>query len=174
MRGQYSQSMSIDLLLAAQWEDERWPLTQHRTFRLLRPPPVAQPPVLTSRKIPRHMLGPKKLTKLRYCNQFPARCLSPSTDAVSSERLVSVTLGSFAADVALQKVTVDGGGGLRTWTERTERTQDDVDLRASRLPHSNGSHSYLLQIPLSHPKIIPEVRTMELLCDLFEDTRHAA
>lgn len=76
---------------------------------------------------------------------------------------MTVTLGSFAADVALQKITVDGGGGLVTWTERT---QDVVGLRASRLPHANGSHSYLLQIPLSHPKMIPEVRTMEPLCDL--------
>lgn len=44
--------MSVDVLLAVQWEDERWPLTQHRTFSLLRPPPVAQSPVLTSSKIP--------------------------------------------------------------------------------------------------------------------------
>lgn len=80
---------------------------------------------------------------------------------------MSVTLGSFAADVALQKVTVDGGGGLVTWTERT---QDDSDLRASRLPHANGSHTYLLQVPLSHPKIIPEVRPMQPLWDLFGDT----
>lgn len=160
MRGQYSQSISVDLLLAVQWEDDHWSLTQHRTFRLLRPPPVAQPPVLTSRKIPWHMRGSDKLTKLHCCNQFPACRLSPSTDAISSERLVSVSLGSFAADVALQKVTVDGGGGLVTWSGRT---QDDVGLRASRLPHANGSHSYLLQIPLSHPQIIPEVRTMEPL-----------
>lgn len=160
MRGQYTQSMSIDLLLAVQWEDERWPLTQHRTFRLLRPPPVALPPVLTSSKITRL----KDTDHAALLNEFPACCHSLSTEATSPERLVTVTLGSFAADVALQKVTVDGGGGLVTWTESP---QDVAGLRASRLPHANGSHSYLLRIPLSHPKMIPEVRTMEPVCDLF-------
>ncbi|KAF3837095.1 hypothetical protein F7725_004559 [Dissostichus mawsoni] len=93
VRGQYSLSMSVDLSFMSQWEDEHWPLTQHRSFRLLNTPLIPQIP----------------------------------------------------------KVTLDGGGELLTWTQ----TETD-DLSVSRLSHSNGSHSYQLRFPLSHPKIIPE------------------
>ncbi|XP_030286624.1 uncharacterized protein LOC115589693 isoform X4 [Sparus aurata] len=109
LRGRYSQSMSVDLFFVRQWEDERWPLTQQRSFRLLRTPFIPQ--------------------------------------AFSSS--------SFAADVSLQKATVDGGGDLLTWTW-SHQTQNDTDLSVSALSHSNGSHSYQLRFPLSHPKIIPE------------------
>lgn len=85
------------------------------------------------------------------------QCLS--TDTVSSEGLFSVTLGIFAADVSLQKVTVDGGGDLLSWS-----LQSQSDLVVSRLPHSNGSHSYQLNFSLSNPKIIPEVGTPEWFC----------
>lgn len=78
-----------------------------------------------------------------------------STDAVPSEGFLFVNLGSFAPDVSLQKVTVEGGGGLLTWTQRH---QTDTDLIMSKLSHPNARHSYLLRLPLSHPKIIPEVR----------------
>ncbi|XP_030286623.1 uncharacterized protein LOC115589693 isoform X3 [Sparus aurata] len=122
LRGRYSQSMSVDLFFVRQWEDERWPLTQQRSFRLLRTPFIPQ---------------------------------AFSSKAVPSKGLFSFTVGSFAADVSLQKATVDGGGDLLTWTW-SHQTQNDTDLSVSALSHSNGSHSYQLRFPLSHPKIIPE------------------
>lgn len=234
MRGQYRRSVSVDLFFKSQWQDERWPLTQHRSFRHLKTPLMPQKPVLTHSKafidlfrayirvlilsvfiisVLIELVTPvatcdKKKKKVNNCRFFIVstssriknwvgynetlkdnnfkfkRTLSRmcyqngkfrftvlfwiklqfvslflSTDSAPSEELLSVTLGSFAPDVSLQKVTVEVGGGLLTWTLSH---QTDTDLIVSKLSHPNGSHSYLLQFSLSHPKIIPEVRLAEV------------
>uniref|UniRef100_A0AAQ6IIA4 ZP domain-containing protein n=2 Tax=Anabas testudineus TaxID=64144 RepID=A0AAQ6IIA4_ANATE len=124
LRGRYSTSMSVNLFFMRQWKDERWPLTQHRSFRLLKTP-----------------LTPQTLA------------FSNNTDPVTG--LFSVTLGFFASDVTLEKVTVDGGGVLLTWSQ-SHHMQSDPNVEVSRLTHSDASNSYQLNIPLSHSKIIPE------------------
>lgn len=81
--------------------------------------------------------------------------------------MFSITLGVFAADASLQKVAVDGGGDLLTWTP-SSGTRSDADLGVSRLSHSNGSHSYQIVFPLSHPKIIPEVSFTEMFFYVYK------
>lgn len=167
VRGRYTWSMSVDLSLMRQWEDERWPLTQHRSFRLLKTPLIPQTPVVTTSEAP---LTPLFLNRILDAVGISVRrkvikrvnqglgYLYLSADTVPSEGLLSATLGVFAADVSLQKVTVDGGGDLLTWTRSL---QAQSDLSVTRISHSNRSHSYQLHFLLSHPKIIPEVRMTE-------------
>ncbi|XP_035503298.2 uncharacterized protein LOC118318071 isoform X3 [Scophthalmus maximus] len=142
IRGQYSQSMSVDLFVMSQWEDERWPLSQLRSFRLLKTP-----------------LIPQTLNLIRkYCvlKMPPLRTrLCPTVDTAPSEGFFSVTFGPFASDVSLRKVTIDSGGDLLTWTQ-SRQTQSDADLAVSRIAHVNGTYSFRLSFPLSHRKIIPE------------------
>ncbi|XP_062240526.1 uncharacterized protein LOC133950292 [Platichthys flesus] len=122
VRGQYGQHMSVDLFFMRQWEDERWPLTQLRSLRLLKTPLIPQSLFLTRK---------------------------------TSEGFFSVTLGPFAPDVSVQKVTVDGGGDVLTWNQ-SHQSQSGADFLVSRLSHVNGSISVQLSFLFSHPKIIPE------------------
>ncbi|XP_068164909.1 uncharacterized protein [Antennarius striatus] len=127
VRGQYGRSMSVDLLVVRQWADGRWPLTQHRCLRRLATPLLLQSPSL-------NMGG---------------------AAGAPSDGVLSATLGVFAADASLQKVTLHGGGDLLTWTP-TSLAPSKADLSVTRIAHGNGSHSYRLRLPLAHPKIIPE------------------
>lgn len=88
--------------------------------------------------------------------------LCPTVDTAPSEGFFSVTFGPFASDVSLRKVTIDSGGDLLTWTQ-SRQTQSDADLAVSRIAHVNGTYSFRLSFPLSHRKIIPEVRNIKRL-----------
>ncbi|XP_062305331.1 uncharacterized protein LOC134009721 isoform X2 [Osmerus eperlanus] len=49
--GQYSQSMSVNLFYAHQWEDKRWPLTHLRSLRILRTPYIPLPLTLINHTV---------------------------------------------------------------------------------------------------------------------------
>ncbi|KAL7835220.1 hypothetical protein SRHO_G00294670 [Serrasalmus rhombeus] len=69
----------------------------------------------------------------------------------SGEELV-LSVGDFLSDVMLVNVTV---AGQRFSLEDAERNT----IRISQVPFPNGTHSYLLQVPLTHPLITQQVST---------------
>ncbi|XP_055757053.1 uncharacterized protein LOC129835438 [Salvelinus fontinalis] len=108
LEGQYSQSLSVDLFYMHQWEDDRWPLTQHRSFRFLKTAYVPRTPTLTD-------------------------------NTISSQKVFSVSLGVFPPDVSLHNVTGGSEGDTLSWVQ---------------VPYPNGSHSYQLHAPFSHPSVL--------------------
>ncbi|KAK6292041.1 hypothetical protein J4Q44_G00378260 [Coregonus suidteri] len=108
LEGQYSQSVSVDLFYLHQWEDDRWHLTQHRSFRFLKTSYVPWTPTLTDHTI-------------------------------SSQKVFSVSLGVFPPDVSLHNVTGGSEGDTLSWVQ---------------VPYPNGSHSYQLRAPFSHPSVL--------------------
>uniref|UniRef100_A0A3P8UI34 Uncharacterized LOC103386730 n=2 Tax=Cynoglossus semilaevis TaxID=244447 RepID=A0A3P8UI34_CYNSE len=97
-------------------------------------------------------------TQLRIFRRLKA--LIPATHFLNRNRTTSndsfsATLGPFAPDVSLEKVTLTSGGDLLTWTS-SHHPQHDKDFVISKLSNNTGSYTFQLCFPLSHPKIIPE------------------
>ncbi|KAL0970269.1 hypothetical protein UPYG_G00239700 [Umbra pygmaea] len=110
LEGRFSQLVSVDLFFLFQWEEQRWPLTQHRSFRLLNTPQLPWKPTLTD------------------------------NTSLSLEEF-SITLGAFPPDVSLHNVTVGGQGGTLSW---------------ELVAYPNRTHSYQLQVPFSHPRVLQQ------------------
>ncbi|KAG7464644.1 hypothetical protein MATL_G00167800 [Megalops atlanticus] len=70
-------------------------------------------------------------------------------NTIPSQKMFSVTLGTFPQDVSLQNVTI---GDKRL--SQDEALQ--LGLKISHVPFANGSHAYQLQVPFSHPLVSHE------------------
>ncbi|KAL4659909.1 hypothetical protein GN956_G196 [Arapaima gigas] len=91
-------------------------------------------------------------TLTRHCSFRPLwtsprpRTLGLFNLTVPEEREFSLTLGVFPPDVSLANITI------LTHTV-TPAVTEELGLRVFQVPFTNGTHSYLLQVPFSHPLV---------------------
>ncbi|KAJ8338201.1 hypothetical protein SKAU_G00371670 [Synaphobranchus kaupii] len=80
---------------------------------------------------------------------YVPKTLTLINNTVPSEKMFSVTLGTFPHDVSLRTVTI--GGEPLSLVETIE-----LGFKISFVPFINGTHAYLLKVPFSHPLIAQE------------------